>query len=100
MGNVRTVLVTIANAAASCGYGAPSGRSPTSWRTDMNESTTDRVIRFVAGAALLIVGFTVLSGALAVAAIVPGLILVVTGPIGLCPIYALLNISTRKATDA
>jgi len=66
----------------------------------MNESTTDRVLRGVAGAVLLILGFTVLNGALAVVAIVPGLILAITGAIGFCPIYALLKTGTRKVTGA
>lgn len=66
----------------------------------MNESNTDRVLRVVAGAALLILGFTVLGGPIAVAAIVVGLILAVTGTIGFCPIYAIFKTGTRKLTGA
>ncbi len=80
--------------------GATPGSTSTQWSTEMNESTTDRVLRGVAGAVLLILGFTVLNGALAVVAIVPGLILAITGAIGFCPIYALLKTGTRKVTGA
>lgn len=80
--------------------GATPGSTSTQRSTEMNESTTDRVLRGVAGAVLLILGFTVLNGALAVVAIVPGLILAITGAIGFCPIYALLKTGTRKVTGA
>lgn len=62
----------------------------------MNESNADRAIRGVAGVVLLVLGFTVLGGPLAVAAIAVGLILAVTGAIGFCPIYAVLKTGTRK----
>lgn len=66
----------------------------------MNESNADRAARGVVGIALLIAGFTVLSGILAVISIGVGAILAVTGAIGFCPIYGVLKVSTRKLTGA
>ena len=66
----------------------------------MNESTGDRIIRGVIGVALLVAGFTVLSGALAVIALVVGAILTVTGAVGFCPIYKVLRTGTRKLSGA
>ncbi len=66
----------------------------------MNESNGDRIFRLVVGVALLIAGFTVLSGAIAVVAIIPGLILTVTGAVGWCPIYKVLKTGTRKTVEA
>ena len=66
----------------------------------MNESTGDRIFRVIVGVALLIAGFTALSGALAVIAIVVGAILTVTGAIGFCPIYKVLRTGTRKLSGA
>jgi len=62
-----------------------------------NESNLDRILRVVFGAVLLFVGFGgVLSGTWAIVADVIGVVLVVTGIIGFCPLYALLHISTVK----
>lgn len=66
----------------------------------MNESTADRVLRVVAGIVLLGVGFTALNGIFAVLAIIVGAILVVTGTVGFCPIYAAFKTGTRKLTGA
>ena len=55
-----------------------------------NESTADRVIRVVLGLAILsltFIGPQTMWGLL-------GLILVVTGAVGSCPIYRMLGIST------
>ena len=63
----------------------------------LNESNVDRIIRAVAGVVLLFLGFGgVLSGGLAVVADVLGVILLLTGAVGFCPIYALLKLSTLK----
>lgn len=63
----------------------------------MNESIVDRVIRAVAGVVLLYLGLGgVLSGALAVTADVLGAVLLLTGAIGFCPLYAMLKFSTLK----
>ena len=61
----------------------------------LNESNIDRIIRAVAGVVLLYLGFGgVLSGGFAIVADVLGIIMLATGAIGFCPIYALTKIST------
>jgi len=63
-----------------------------------NESMLDRVIRFVLGAVLLYAWYTVLvTGLLATVALVLGIILVLTGLIGWCPLYSLFGMSTRQS---
>lgn len=61
-----------------------------------NEGTLDRVIRVVAGAVLGITVFTALTGIWQIVAAVVAAILLVTGIVGFCPIYALLRINTRR----
>ncbi|HWQ47265.1 MAG TPA: DUF2892 domain-containing protein [Longilinea sp.] len=62
-----------------------------------NESTLDRILRIVAGAVLLLAGFGgVLSGAWAIIADALGIILVLTGATGICPLYMLFKFSTLK----
>ncbi len=68
-----------------------------------NVGTVDRVIRFVAGAAVLAFG---IMGDLAspwnVVAMVVGGVLIATAAIGWCPPYALLGINTcgKKEADS
>jgi len=62
----------------------------------LNESNIDRIIRAVAGVVLLYLGFAVLAGALAIVADVIGVVLLLTGAVGFCPLYALLKLSTLK----
>ena len=63
----------------------------------LNESNIDRIIRAVAGLALLFLGLGgTLSGAGAIAADVVGAILLLTGAVGFCPIYAVLKMGTLK----
>jgi hypothetical protein len=63
-----------------------------------NESTLDRIIRVIAGIALLGLYFTsVVTGSLGVILVIVGAILLVTGIVGFCPLYALLKLSTRKS---
>ncbi|MBI5353928.1 MAG: DUF2892 domain-containing protein [Chloroflexi bacterium] len=63
----------------------------------MNESNVDRIIRVVAGIVLLYLGFGgALSGIMAVVAYVLGAILLLTGAVGFCPLYALLKLNTLK----
>jgi hypothetical protein len=62
-----------------------------------NESNIDRIIRAVAGFVLLYLGFGgVLSGALAGVADVLGIVLLFTGAVGFCPLYAMFKLSTLK----
>lgn len=63
-----------------------------------NMSVLDRVIRAIVGVVLLVLyllGF--LAGGLGIAAVVLGAILLITGIVGFCPLYALLKISTQKS---
>jgi hypothetical protein len=63
----------------------------------MNESRTDRIIRVVLGILLLVLGIFILPGNwLAWVLSALGAILVITGAIGFCPLYALLKIKTAK----
>jgi len=63
-----------------------------------NESNLDRVIRVIAGLALLVLFFAnVISGTLGIVLAVIGGILVITGAVGFCPLYALLKIRTSKS---
>jgi hypothetical protein len=63
----------------------------------LNESNIDRILRVVAGIVLLYLGFGgVLSGGVAVVADVLGVVMLLTGAVGFCPIYALFKLSTLK----
>lgn len=63
-----------------------------------NESTVDRVIRFVLGAVLVYMWYAaVVTGVLAIIALVLGIILAITGVIGWCPLYTLFGIGTHKS---
>ena len=59
-----------------------------------NESTLDRGIRLAAGLILLALVFMTLTGIWQIVAAVAGLILLATGAIGFCPLYALFGITT------
>jgi Inner membrane protein YgaP-like, transmembrane domain len=63
-----------------------------------NESALDRVIRVVLGLVLLALFLTgIVGGTLGIILVVVGAILLITGIIGFCPLYALLKIKTKKA---
>jgi hypothetical protein len=63
----------------------------------LNESNVDRIIRVVAGVVLLYLGFGgALAGGLAVVADVVGVVLLLTGAVGFCPLYAMFKLSTLK----
>lgn len=63
----------------------------------LNESNFDRIIRAVAGVVLLYLGFGgMLNGTPAVIAEVVGVVLLLTGAVGFCPLYALVKFSTLK----
>jgi len=63
----------------------------------LNESNVDRIIRAVAGVVLLYLGLGgALGGGLAVVSDVLGVVLLLTGAIGFCPLYALIKFSTLK----
>jgi Flp pilus assembly protein TadB len=63
-----------------------------------NESGLDRIIRVIAGIALLVLFFAnVVTGTLGIIAVIIGAILLITGIVGFCPLYALLKIKTSKS---
>lgn len=64
----------------------------------MNEASWDRILRVVAGIILLALSLAnVVSGVLYVLFLIFGIILLLTGVIGFCPLYALLKIRTNKS---
>lgn len=62
----------------------------------LNEGTVDRVIRGVVGVILLVVGLVLVKGTVGIVLDVLGAILLVTGVVGLCPLYMLFHINTSK----
>jgi len=60
-----------------------------------NEASWDRIARVVVGIAMLILGFGVLGGTGGTVLGVVGLIPLVTGLVGFCPLYALLHLRTN-----
>jgi hypothetical protein len=63
----------------------------------INESSIDSVIRIFAAILLLYLGFGgELSGALAITAGILGVILLLTGVIGYCPVYAFFKFTKWK----
>ena len=61
-----------------------------------NEGTFDRIVRAVAGVALLALAIFVVQGGWGIALGVVGAVLLLTGAIGFCPLYALLGIRTCR----
>lgn len=61
-----------------------------------NESTLDRIIRIVAGIALGALAFAgVLAAPWVYVAWLVAAVLVITGIVGFCPLYAALRVSTK-----
>ena len=58
----------------------------------INESSVDSVIRIFAGVLLLYLGLGgELAGVLAIVAVMVGVILLLTGVVGFCPLYAIFR---------
>ncbi len=64
----------------------------------INEAGWERTTRLVAGVILGIIGYRVVQSnySLAVVLLIVGLVLIVTGLIGYCPVWQLLHFSTNK----
>ena len=63
----------------------------------INESAWDRIVRVVLGLALLYLWVGgVLSGAVAIVVGIVGIILLITGLVGFCPLYRVLGFSTKE----
>lgn len=66
----------------------------------INESPLDRIIRITVGLGLAGLAITgVVTAPIAYAVWVVAAILLLTGMVGFCPLYALLHVSTKRATD-
>ncbi len=61
-----------------------------------NEGTIDRALRVALGIVLLIVGFGVVGGTGGTILGIVGLIPLVTGLVGWCPIYSIFKLSTTE----
>jgi Inner membrane protein YgaP-like, transmembrane domain len=63
-----------------------------------NESGIDRIIRAVLGIVLIaLAASSAVTGALGIVFWVVGAVLLLTGIVGFCPLYALLRIRTKHA---
>lgn len=62
----------------------------------VNEATWDRIARVVLGIALILVPILFTRETFGIILGIAGLILLVTGVIGFCPLYTVFNISTKK----
>ena len=63
-----------------------------------NEGSLDRIIRVILGLILLYVGYAVIQpqfGLWSIIVLLIGLISLVTGAVGTCPIYSILKINTK-----
>lgn len=66
-------------------------------KLSLNESPLDRAIRIVLGIAIAAVAVAgVVTGPVLYGAWIVAAILLVTGIVGFCPLYAILRVSTRK----
>jgi hypothetical protein len=64
-----------------------------------NETMVDRIVRVVVGALLIYAWYAMLvTGVMAIVALIIGIVLVITGLVGWCPLYSLFGIGTRQAT--
>ena len=63
----------------------------------LNQAIQERGARVVLGVVLVVVGFAAMSGAGGVVLGIIGLILLVTGAVGWCPLYRLFGFSTNRA---
>ena len=63
----------------------------------MNEAGWDRLFRVVLGVTLLVVGFAVMGGTAGVIVGLVGLVPLLTGLVGWCPLYSLVSINTCQA---
>ncbi|MCB1248351.1 MAG: DUF2892 domain-containing protein [Acidimicrobiales bacterium] len=66
----------------------------------VNEANWDRIARVVIGVALIGVGLAVVGGTGGIVLAVVGLIPLVTGAVGTCPLYSVFGVSTCKNPNA
>jgi hypothetical protein len=61
-----------------------------------NEGAPDRIARVVLGALLLYLAFGPFSGVATVIFAVIGVVFVLTGAVGFCPLYSLFHLNTNR----
>ena len=61
-----------------------------------NVGGVDRIVRIVLGLALIVIGYFVLGGTAGIIVGAIGIILLLTGLIGWCPLYLPFHFSTKK----
>ena len=66
----------------------------------INEGTWDRMIRIVIGLALGLVSWRTWPAALSFVSLAVGMIAVVTGVVGYCPLYQLFGVATKRQLHA
>lgn len=65
-----------------------------------NMGTTDRVLRLLAAAVMLVLYFTgMVTGTVAIILLVFTAVFILTSFVSFCPLYPLLGINTRKRTS-
>jgi hypothetical protein len=63
----------------------------------LNTGSADRIIRILIAVVIAVLYFTsVISGTLAIILLVFAAIMLVTGLVGFCPLYAMLGLNTKK----
>lgn len=62
----------------------------------VNMSSIDRVLRILVGIAMVVVGFTVLRGTAGIVVGIVGLVPLLTGLVGWCPLYTVFRTGTKK----
>mgnify|MGYP000402314242 CR=1 FL=1 len=67
--------------------------------TFVNEAGWDRIARVVVGVMLLVVGFGVIGGTAGTVLGVVGAIPLLTGLVGYCPLYSVLNVRTNRRSE-
>ncbi len=66
-----------------------------------NVGSVDRIVRAIVGVALLVVAFAgMVTGVWAWLLGIVGAVLLVTGAVGFCPIYAVLNMRTTPNVES
>lgn len=66
----------------------------------INEAGWDRIARTVIGVILLVLAFSkIVTGGLGTVFIIAGIIALITGLVGVCPLYMLFNIRTKKESQ-
>ena len=64
----------------------------------VNEANWDRIVRAVLGIVLLYLGLAgIVTGGMAIVLDILGAVFLLTGVVGICPLYMLFKFSTKKA---